>query len=640
MGYFDKDMEDMLDIYLLETGQLMEQAEGILIHAEKSGQFSPEDINEIFRIMHTTKSSSAMMGLSELSSLTHKVEDLFSEFREDPGRIKCCVQEAFELLFEVTDLIRSELRLMGEDHYIPRTTERQRYKIDALLSMIKGQKSCTVRLKFEQNCKMENIRAFMAARQVKNMCSELSMYPDDVEKNSDTIEYIRKNGFFISFVSAEPERVLERLRGAIFVEQCDMVDGLPELGTSQEKAEETERPVQLLEESYINVRVEKLDQLQNLTGELLVAVSDLMDGESRQKNTLEDDVTHRAGRILKELGELTISMRMVPLKGVISQINRLVRDMCKKEKKEVTFSVMGQDVEVDKKIMDGILEPLSHLIRNAVDHGIELPEERERAGKPRAGKIELKIENTGGEILIHLVDDGSGMDIDKIRDKARSRNLFIKPEEEYTREELLELCMLPGFSTRDTASEYSGRGVGLDVVCQMVERFGGHVDLKSEQGNGTAVHLHLPLTLTIINCILLQSGGFRFAVPSYQVLQFAPYSRITQKFYRQGDREYWLNEGRAVQVLSLTRFYQPSNQQKEEGGIMIHVRSATKEACLVAEQVLEQKSLVEKALPKIFGPHFKYYTGISGCSTPGDGSICMMLDIEDLIRSAERGGRL
>ncbi len=636
MGYFEADMEDMLDIYLLETNQLMEQADSILIRAEKSGKFTSEDINEIFRIMHTMKSSSAMMGLTELSGLSHRLEDMFAVFREDPGKLHCCMQETFDLLFEATDFVRSELVPMRSEDYTPRGTEKLNGMVDVLLSKMKGQKRIAVRLKFEKNCKMENIRAFMAARQIKNMCSELAIYPEDVEKNTETIGYIKKNGFFISFISDEPDQVLDKLRSAIFVDSCDLVDDLPEDSARRGKEQESGPAIQNPEEEYISVRVDKLDKLQDLTGELMIAVSALEEEIRQITGAREHDTEHRVNKILKELGDLSIALRMVSIKGLVPKLERLVRDMCRKERKEVSFTVKGQDVEVDKKIVDSVLEPLTHMIRNSVDHGIELPEEREKAGKPRAGQVEIEVENTGGEIILHLRDDGAGMDLDQILEKARAKNMLTKAVAEYTNDEILELCLLPGFSTRETANEFSGRGVGLDVVRQMVERFGGHMELKSQLGKGTCFRLHLPLTLTIVNSILVSSGEYKFALPSYQVVQFIPYQRDRADMLARGKRDYWIYEGRCIPVIFIDKLLRTHTVQEYTGQIMIHIRGATREACLVVEQVREQLSLVEKPLPAIFGSHFKYYTGISGCSTLGDGSICMMLDIEDLIRIVER----
>lgn len=270
------------------------------------------------------------------------------------------------------------------------------------------------------------------------------------------------------------------------------------------------------------MKVERLDELQNLTGELMIAAQAAA-AHNGGKSVKDENTGRQLERLLKDLEELVISIRMVPFSGVVPQINRIVRDMSRKEGKEISFSVTGQEVEVDKKIADNILEPLLHLIRNAIDHGIETPSERETAGKNRTGRICLNFENTGGEIQISVEDDGCGIDTDKVLQKARDKKLFTGNEDEYTETELLELCLLPGFSTRESANEYSGRGVGLDVVRQMVEQFGGHLHLESKKGEGSRFTLHLPLTLTIIDSIRLLAGENYFALPAHQVIQFFPY---------------------------------------------------------------------------------------------------------------------
>lgn len=634
MGFFDAEMLDMLDVYLLETGQLLERADAVLIGAEQSGQFSADEINEMFRIMHTMKSSSAMMGLTELSGLAHRLEDLCSIFREEPEKIHGVKQETFDLLFEVTDMIRRELERMKEEGYTPESVQKQNHRIDALLEKMKGSRETIVRLKFENNCRMENVRAFMAGRQIQGMCSSLSMYPEDVEKNPQTAEYIRKNGFFISFVSNETDRVLEKLSQSVFVASCDIVEALPG-HTEAAAAPELEHAVPHGGEGFLNVRVEKLEELENLTGELVIAMSSLENVLKDQRDIVEGDIIHQLTRLVRDLGELALSVRMVSFQGVTPKISRAVRDICRKEKKEVAFSVSGQDTELDKKIVDGITEPLIHLIRNAIDHGIETPEVREAAGKPRNGRVKIIVENTGGEILIRVSDDGAGMDEGKIREKARRKELFVKPEEEYTSEEILELCLIPGFSTREAANEFSGRGVGLDVVRQTVESFGGHVSLTSELGKGTEISLRLPLTRTLVNAILVRTGGWIFALPSYQVLQFIPYHSNQEEYIRSNGKESWVHDGKYIPVVSLAHVYEAEEDEKGPR-MMIHIRGASREACLVAEEVLGQRNIVEKALPRILGAHFKSYSGISGCSVLGDGSICMLLDVEALIRM---GGR-
>lgn len=660
MGFFEKDMEEMLDVYLLESDQLLEQADTILLQAEQEKKFSKENINGIFRVMHTIKSSSAMMGLSEISTLAHRLEDLFDVFREEPERLNGNEQATFDLIFEATDFMKSEMGKMRAEDYQQQNTGRFFERIDSLVAQVRENKKITVKVTFKENCRMENIRAYMVARQVKEYCSSLETFPENVENDGGTAEYIRQQGFFITFEAEEPDEVIRKISEALFVDSCTRVEHVPEekketveaeIETpanfggedrrNEEKQQEQARKPTVKEENgahsekdFINVRVERLDELQNLTGELIIAASALdssYGGDAKENEGKKRQVE----RLLNELEELVISIRMVPFSNIAPRLNRIVRDICRKENKEVNFTVTGQEVEVDKKIADNILEPLIHLIRNAVDHGIEMPQEREANGKNAVGNVTLAFENRGGEIVVSVSDDGRGIDLERVKGKAREKQLFLRPEEEYTDSELLEFCLLPGFSTRNSANEFSGRGVGLDVVRQMVEAFGGHLHLESRKGEGSRFLLYLPLTLTIVDCIRFEVGNCCFAVPAHQVIQFLSHQTAGDELVNQGGREYWICDGRYIPVISLKECYHVKGENKNDGDVIAYVKGSTREACILADNVVDQGSLVEKPLPAILGPRFRQYTGISGCSLLGNGEVCMQIDVEDLIRMAE-----
>ena len=633
MAFFDGEMAAMLDVFLLETHQLLEQLDGILLSAERENRFSKEEIHSIFRIMHTTKGSAAMMGLTYLSELTHKLEDLFAVFREDARRMQGLEKETFGLLFDASDFIKAEMERMRGADYEPLQGTEMLQRIAALIARTDSKERVSVRLTFEKDCKMENVRAYMAARQIRHLCSDVQTYPRDVEKNPQTAEFIRREGFYIRFVSADKAAVLRQLQGALFVDMCQIVDDIP----SEQSAQAPESLPAQGAGNYISVRVEKLDALQNLTGELMILAADLASEEEVRHGPRSDGFDLYASRILKELESLVMSIRLVPFGNLESKLRRVVRDMCMKEKKEVSFSVKGQQVEVDKTIIDNIFEPLMHLLRNAIDHGIEPPQEREAAGKKRDGQVCVRIENLSGEIRIEVSDDGRGMDTQKILEKARRKGLLDRPAGEYTTEQVLEFCFQPGFSTQENATEYSGRGVGLDVVHRSVEQLGGHLSVNSEREKGTRFILHMPLSLTLIDSFLLNVGPCVFAIPAYQAIQFYAYDDASECLKEQGGRGLWVADEKCLPLIRTAAFYGlPPADAK--GAIVIAVRGATREACLLVDGVRGKQSVVSKALPGLFGPRFKQCMGIAGASILGDGGICMLLDPEDLIRAAlERG---
>ncbi len=669
MSFFEADVQAMLEVYLLETGQLMEKLDEILLRSEASGALTAEDINSIFRIMHTTKSSSAIMGLDSLQATAHRLEDLFSELRDDPQQMKKAEKEIFELLFDVSDFIKAELGRMNREDYTPESANVFERRIKGCLDQIKtpeqedsGQTEeslpaflkkpgVIVKVTFEQGCKMENVRAFMLMKQLSAACPGAECFPDSPEKHPESADFIRESGMLFCIAEEALEKALPILQRGLFVSQCELLAKNPlpvpearqqastPLPGAGDKKEADYVAVEKVESEFLNVRTDRLDHVQNLLGELMLFVSSLTSrleamhcGDDVEKLTVQ---THQ---VLEALEDTVIHMRMVPVERIVPKLRRVLRDVARSENKAVNLTVTGQDVEADNNIMDQLLEAAMHIMRNAVDHGIETPEEREKAGKSREGDIRLSVESHGGEIVAKISDDGRGMDVEKLRQKAREKNLFTKPEETYTTEEILELSTLPGLSTNQVANEYSGRGVGMDIVKKIADEAGGHLRIESEKGQGTTVILNMPLTHTIVECIRFSAGTQMFSLPAHQVQRYFEYTQENPNLHIENGEEVIICEGKALPIIDLARHYGLDRSERPER-IILHVRGPARETCIKAGLVMQREKIVLKPLPALFGEHFKEKTAMNGCSVMGDGQICMALDIEALIRRVGNAAR-
>ena len=662
MGFFDADAEEMLEVYLLEAKQLTEQLSAVLLDTEKKNTFAKEDIHSIFRVMHTIKSSSAMMGLKQLSSLAHKVEDLFSQLREQQEVMKAVPQELFDLLFAVLDYIEDELERMVHPDYAPADAKDLEENAAAYLSRISPvqdevpdepeeevqetdndvipagmatKNGVIVKILFEEGCRMENVRAFMLIRQIKGMCSVLETDPQDLEHSPGSSGIISEQGLFIRFESECKEKVLEVLERGLFVDKCRVMQ------ERRPVPEEERRPEPEASESreveFLSVRSDRLDHLQNLAREMLIQMMSLENQlESGGMDDIREGPVHQIERLVGEVERTVMEMRMVPVERIVPRLRRILRDICRDEDKEVEFISNCGDIEADKSVVDYVSEALIHLIRNAVDHGIESPDERAAAGKDRRGRVTFSVESTVGEVLISIADDGRGLDLEKICRKAKEKGMLTKPVEEYSRQEILDLILQPGFSTRDDVTEYSGRGVGMDVVKNVLESAGGNIFIESENGRGSTFTLAVPLTLATMECIRFRVGEYRFSMPARYVYQFLKYGENKKNIQESHGCSYILYENRMVPMIDLRKFYHLDGEAPDTS-MLVYVRGTDKEGCILADRMYEQKRIVVKQLPSLFGVDFRRKTGVSGMSIMGNGKVCTALDLEMLFGLYEKG---
>ena len=643
MGYFESDALEMLEVYLLETRQLNGQLSEILLEAERAGRFNESSIHSIFRVMHTIKSSSAMMDINGLSSLAHKLEDLFSYYRENMDKLEHPEPDLFDLLFAASDFIAQELEQMNREDYAPGDTSVLEQMTDDFLGHVsreeekdsgKGGKTqgeeegkeelpvipelfvsksgTVVNVTLEEGCRMENIRAFMLVRSITGLCTLVETYPENLEKQGESAQYIEGHGVFIRFESGDKEKVLETLRKGLFVAQCRVLaDSQPQdTAAAAQKAAPERENTDSREGEFMEVRTERLDYLQNLASELLLQMQ-VLENELKRNGMedLESGLGHQISLLVGQIERSVMEMRLVPVSRIVPKLKRALRDICRDQKKEADLVVRCSDVEADKSVVDYVSEALLHILRNAVDHGIESPEERLAAGKDRRGKITFSADNVAGELRMTISDDGKGIDEERVRERARQKGLFASADEEYDPQKIREFILYPGFSTNEKVTEYSGRGVGLDVVKNIMEDVGGNLSIRSTIGQGSAFSISVPLNLASIECVRFRVGQYRFSIPARHVYHFLEYESFRGQIREINGRDYILYEDRMMPLINLRRFYSLGGEIPERA-ILVYVKGAEKEGCFFIDSIYEQKRIVVKNLPALLGTGFRSRTGI------------------------------
>ncbi len=385
--------------------------------------------------------------------------------------------------------------------------------------------------------------------------------------------------------------------------------------------------------SFINVNVSKMDQLMELIGELVISESVVLQNSDLKVPGLNLDNFNKAAaqlsKISTDLQNVIMSMRMVPLTNTFQKMNRIVFDVSRKLGKDIEFVMVGDQTEVDKNIVEHISDPLMHIVRNSVDHGIESKEERRDSGKSEKGRVTLSAKTEAGKVWISVEDDGSGLDRDKIMAKARKQGLLdeSKPDSAYSDKEVFQLITLPGFSTNEVVTEYSGRGVGMDVVVQNIQAIGGSLEIESKKGFGSIMSLKIPLTLAIIDGIVMEIGQSSFVMETGAIKEFVRVKEDMMIHEPNGD-EYIMIRGECFPVLRLGRWYGLKEYKESvEEGVMLILEVEDKKVCLLVDRLIGEQEIVVKPIPS----YIKKVKGLSGCTQLGDGIIALILDAPGLI---------
>ena len=717
--------EGMLDMYLFENEQLLEQLQDMVLDQKDAECFDDDSINEIFRTMHTIKGSSGIMMFDNITAVSHKLEDVFYYLRESkPDNVPHL--ELVEHVLSVADFITGEMDKIRNGDEVDGDATDILEELDKFLNAIQSdgsgedQKSekpipqnvheepkqfyiapvatsasrfYKIYLSFYPDTEMSNVHAYKIVYALKEVAEDLLYSPEDIISDESSAEVILEEGFRILLqAQCSEEDLRELINVGYAIEKVDIFEckaeeflqgfdfggddlaidldssveeietraqETQESGDEKEEDKKEEKPQKpakpqvapgdyvikskepgrqkklardkpKAEKSFISVNVSKMDQLMDLIGELVISESVVLQNPDLKVPGLNLDSFYKAAsqlsKISTDLQNVIMSMRMVPLTNTFQKMNRIVFDVSRKLGKDIEFEMVGEHTEVDKNIIEHISDPLMHMVRNAVDHGIESNEERLASGKTEKGKVTLSAKTEAGKVWISVEDNGRGLDREKILAKAKKQGLLEegKPESAYSDKEVYQFITMAGFSTNEQVTEYSGRGVGMDVVVQNLQDVSGVLDIESTKGSGSIMSLKIPLTLAIINGIVVETGGASFVVEIGVIKEFV---RVKEEMmiHEPNGEEYIMIRGECFPVLRLGEWYgmETSNyRQSVEDGMMLIIEIEDRKICLLVDRLIGEQEIVVKPIPS----YVKKVKGLSGCTQLGDGSIALILD--------------
>lgn len=690
--------ESLIESYIYEEQQLLESLENLLLDGEHGRKLSVDQINEVFRIMHTIKGAAAMMEFDEIARLSHALEDVFAFIREY-GIADIQWPSIFNLMFDSISYFNGEISKLqsgnspdgnasslinranetlwalksGQDIDVEKTdadiksasssasdTDVQAAPFTELKN--KAASPCyIVKVFFEETSQMENLRAFGLIEALKRMHCVIASEPADLSDNSSANK-IKNNGLLLYIETNEtPDNIKNVIERTLFVKSYSILPiedyykeepafvrkettgtGGKEKPTtnainSKKNIEGNALPdVNSIEgiakQSFISVNVNKLDSLLNIVGEIVTAQSivvNSVDLKSQQNEKFEASTEHM-NSLIKELQDIVMSIRMVPISTIFYKMRRLVRDMSRKVGKEIELEIIGEGTEVDKNVIDALSDPILHIIRNSVDHGIEDIATRLAAGKPAKGKITLEAKTTGSDIIVTISDDGRGLQRDGILKKAIEKGIISEIDDDIPDKDVFAMIFMPGFSTNENVSEYSGRGVGLDVVKKNISQVGGSITVESKDGFGTKTIIRIPQTLTIIDGMKFAVGRMNFIVPTTSVRTIVK-PEPKDVFVDADGNEIFMIQGAFYPLLRMKKYFGLSEGTDDISQSMVmHLSSEEKDICIFFDEIDGQCQVVVKTLPHYLSQCSTNLGGIGGCAILGDGSISFILDVNSI----------
>ncbi|MGY0694732.1 chemotaxis protein CheW [Virgibacillus sp. FSP13] len=659
------DTNQYITMFLDESREHLQAVNDNLLELEKQ----PHDlsiVSEIFRSAHTLKGMAATMGFDDIASLTHQTENVLDQIRNNQLEV---TSELIDILFEATEYLEemvdaisegedgkkdvstliSQLEQFekGQTTVTPSTqavTEQVSFDLDEYQMTVvdqakeQGFNAFQVTISLTEDCMLKAARMYMVFDVLENSGEVIKSIPpvEDIEeeKFEQDVSVILLSTMSKEEIQAMIYKVseIQRVELSLLPTESKETPNKPKENKQEEEEKITKsakshnKPGQ----KTIRVNIDRIDDLMNLFEEVVIDRGRLEDISTKiDHNDLQDTVEHMS-RVSEDMQNLILTMRMVPVEQVFNRFPRMVRGLAKDLDKKVNLEIIGAETELDRTVIDEIGDPLVHLIRNSIDHGVETPQDRQKVGKKEEGKLVLRAFQSGNHVFIEIEDDGAGINREKVLAKAIDNGLVTAEQAKaLTDEEAYRFIMSSGFSTADEISDISGRGVGLDVVKNKIESLGGTISIQSEKDKGSKFSIQLPLTLSILSTLLVNVQSETYAIPLSSIIETV-ILQDGQVMYAHGQQVMDFR-GEVIPLVSLTRiFHVPADHESmdEQQNAVVVVKKGDKLTGLLVDSMIGQKEIVLKSL----GNYLQNVYAISGATILGDGRVALIIDPNALIK--------
>lgn len=681
------DTNQYLEVFIDESNEHLQSCSESLLVLEQNPD-NIEIVNDIFRNAHTLKGMSATMGFEDIADLTHKMENVLDAIRNHKIQVTA---ELLDVVFESVDHLEemvSDISNGGDGKKdVTQTVEKLKRlesgesieNIETVVaapsesvtevaesklifddfeqtvleqSMEQGFSAYEINISLREDCLLKAARVYMVFEILEKL--------GEVIKSTPTVEKLEEEkfdtDFSVAFVTKENQDDLKQK--LMKVSEVDVVNVQPvqlkkmempsdvvEKKVEEVAAVETPKPTPTKvtptkteapktvknnnSSKTIRVNIERLDILMNLFEELVIDRGRLQSISMELNHNELNDTVERMTRVSGDLQNIILNMRMVPVETVFNRFPKMVRQLSRDLKKKINLEIIGAETELDRTVIDEIGDPLVHLIRNALDHGIESPEERLAAGKPETGSVELRAYHSGNHVFIEIEDDGAGIDRERVLQKAISKGVVTEEaSHSMTDNQINELILASGFSTAEVISDVSGRGVGLDVVKSTIESLGGSISIESEHGKGSLFSIQLPLTLSIISVMLVEIEKEVYAVPLSSIIETSIIKR--SDILNAHNQKVIDFRGKVVPLVFLDEIFEVPRENHEDDGFLsvVLVRKGDRIAGLVVDSFIGQQEIVLKSL----GNYLTNVFAISGATILGNGQVALIVDCNALIK--------